>query len=69
MNTEKRTMIAIYPSTRIRVKRLSAILGAVEERKMSQDDTLNWLFDRYENEIARRFAMSAMQAEEAKEHA
>jgi len=51
---ERRTMIGINPSTRDRFNRVGAMLGAIEERKMSQDDTLVWLLDRYELEINRR---------------
>jgi len=51
---ERRTMIGINPSTRDRFNRVGAMLGAIEERKMSQDDTLIWLLDRYELEINRR---------------
>lgn len=54
---ERRTMIGINPSTRDRFNRVGAMLGAIEERKLSQDDTLNWLLDRYELEINRRMVV------------
>jgi hypothetical protein len=57
--TERRTMIGISPSTRDRFNRIGAMLGAIEERKMSQDDTLVWLMDRYEREISRQWVLTA----------
>jgi len=56
-------MIGVNPSTRDRFNRVGAMLGAIEERKMSQDDTLVWLLDRYELEINRR--MMAKSGQEA----
>lgn len=58
---ERRTMIGINPSTRDRFNRVGAMLGAIEERKMSQDDTLVWLLDRYELEISRRMMVTSSQ--------
>ena len=57
-NKEQRTMIGINPSTRDRFNRIGAMLGAIEERKMSQDDTLVWLLDRYEREVSRQWALT-----------
>jgi hypothetical protein len=51
----RRTMIGIQPETRDRFNRIGAMLGSIEERKLSQDETLTWLMDRYEIEIGRRF--------------
>ena len=58
---ERRTMIGINPSTRDRFNRVGAMLGAIEGRKMSQDDTLVWLLDRYELEINRRMMATSSQ--------
>ena len=55
-------MIAVSSSTRDRFNRFSAILGAIEERKMSQEDTLIWLMDRYEMEFQRHVAVRRVPA-------
>ena len=53
--TKERTMLGVQPVTRDRFNRVAAMLGAIEERKLSQDEALTWLLDRYEMEITRRY--------------
>jgi hypothetical protein len=60
-STKPRAMVAVRVSLRDRFNRVGAMLGAIEGRKMSQDDTLVWLLDRYELEINRRMMATSSQ--------
>ena len=51
---ELRAMLSVQPSTRDRFNRLTLLLSAATEQRLTADDTLIWLMDQLEPNIRTR---------------
>ncbi len=60
---EKRAVIGVSEENRNRLNMACALLGAVEQKKMSQSNALGWLLDRYEEDIGQTMAVAALRVQ------